>query len=186
MPEAVTIRSAKPEDAKRLLEIYSYYVKNTAVSFEYAVPSPAEFRARVKKTLARYPYLVLEEGGKIWGYTYAGPFQSRAAYQWSCEASIYLDPAARRRGFGKRLYQALEARLKEMGVLNLYACIACPAGEDAYLDRNSLEFHAHLGFAPVGTFHQCGYKFGHWYHMVWMEKAIGEHIAAQPPVKFPA
>ena len=31
----VLIRDAKLSDAPRLLEIYSYYVKNTAITFEY-------------------------------------------------------------------------------------------------------------------------------------------------------
>ena len=34
----------------------------------------------------------------------------------------------------------------------------------------------------VGEFRQCGFKFGRWYNMVWMEKLIGEHLADQPPV----
>ena len=59
----ITIRGAQMEDAGRLLEIYSYYVEHTAITFEYESPSLDEFRARMEKTMARYPYLVLEEGG---------------------------------------------------------------------------------------------------------------------------
>lgn len=58
-----------------------------------------------------------------------------------------------------------------MGILNLYACIGYPQVEDEYLTKNSAEFHAHLGFELVGTFHNCGYKFDRWYDMVWMEKS---------------
>ncbi len=60
-------------------------------------------------------------------------------------------------------------------ILNLYACIGYPEQEDEYLTTNSADFHSHLGFVKVGEFHQCGYKFGRWYHMIWMEKIIGEH-----------
>lgn len=70
-----------------------------------------------------------------------------------------------------------------MGILNLYACIGFPQVEDEYLTKNSAQFHAHLGFALCGTFRNCGYKFGRWYDMVWMEKIIGEHKADQPAVK---
>ena len=70
-----------------------------------------------------------------------------------------------------------------VGILNLYACIGYPQVEDEYLTRNSARFHEHLGFALVGTFHNCGYKFGRWYDMVWMEKIIGEHRPDQPPVQ---
>ena len=171
---SIVIRSAVPEDAGRLLQIYAWYVENTAVTYEYTVPTPEEFRERIERTLRQYPYLVLEEGGVIQGYAYAGAFHSRAAYAHCCELSIYLDRHARKRGFGRRLYEALEARLKEMGFLNLYACIGDPIVEDEYLTRNSERFHQHMGFVKVGTFHKCGRKFGRWYNMIWMEKIIGE------------
>lgn len=57
-----------------------------------------------------------------------------------------------------------------MGITNLYACIGYPQTEDEYLDKNSEQFHAHLGFQTVGTFHRCGYKFNRWYDMIWMER----------------
>lgn len=171
-----TVRNATLADAKRLLEIYDYYVKNTAITFEYDTPSLEEFKQRMERTLARYPYLVAERDGAVRGYTYAGPFVGRAAYARSCETTIYLAPDARKTGLGRALYEALEARLRAMGILNLYACIGCPvAGDDEYLTTNSADFHAHMGFVRVGEFHKCGYKFGRWYHMIWMEKIIGEH-----------
>lgn len=169
------IRTASPEDAPRLLEIYSYYVEYTAISFEYVPPTPGEFRSRMEDTLRKYPYLVLEDDGIIRGYAYAGPFKGRAAYDRSCELSIYLEKGFQKRGYGRMLYEELEERLKAGGILNLYACIGDPIEEDAYLTRNSEEFHSHMGFAKVGTFHKCGYKFGRWYNMIWMEKLIGDH-----------
>lgn len=85
------IRVAKREDAEELLKIYSYYVENTAITFEYDVPSVEEFSDRISNTLEKYPYLVLEEEGKILGYTYAGKFNSRAAYDRAVETTIYMD-----------------------------------------------------------------------------------------------
>ncbi len=179
----MTIRDAALEDAGRILEIYSYYVEYTAISFEYDTPSLEAFRGRMERTMRRYPYLVVLEDGRIEGYAYAGPFVGRAAYDWACETTIYLAPDARKRGLGRALYQALEEALGAMGVLNLYACIGLPEKGDEYLTPNSAEFHAHLGYRMVGTFRQCGRKFGRWYHMVWMEKVIGTHGESQPPVR---
>jgi phosphinothricin acetyltransferase len=171
----MNIRSATKEDAARLLEIYAYYVTDTAITFEYEVPSLSEFEGRIENTLKKYPYLVIEDNGIIYGYAYAGVFKGRAAYDRSCEMTIYLDKDAKKNGYGKKLYTALEEELKKRGMLNLYACIGSPIVEDEYLTRNSEEFHAHLGYTKVGTFHKCGYKFGRWYDMIWMEKLIGEH-----------
>lgn len=170
-----TIRTATPEDAARILEIYAYYVEHTAISFEYTVPTLSEFQNRIKRTLERYPYLVIETDDGIQGYAYAGSFIGRAAYQHSCEMTIYLDPHSHKQGLGRKLYEALENRLKEMGFLNLYACIGWPETEDEYLNRNSADFHAHLGYTKAGIFHKCGYKFNRWYDMIWMEKLIGAH-----------
>ena len=169
------IRSATPEDAGRLLEIYAYYVVNTAITFEYDVPTLEEFRARIVQTLAKYPYLVLEEDGVIVGYAYAGVFKNRAAYLYSCETSIYIDRDKRRNGYGRILYEALEEALKAIGIKNLYACIGDPISEDEYLTKDSESFHRRLGYTKVGSFHKCGYKFGRWYDMIWMEKFIGDH-----------
>ena len=171
-----TIRSASVGDAARILDIYAYYVESTAVSFELEAPSPGAFADRIAGTLEKYPYIVLEEGGKVQGFAYAGPFKGRAAYDRSCETSIYVERDARGKGFGRALYEELEERLKAMGILNLYACIASPIGEDEYLTQDSERFHAHLGFKKVGEFHKCACKFGRWYDMIWMEKIVGEHI----------
>lgn len=180
--ESVIIRNATPADVDCLLGIYAYYVRETAITFEYEVPSAEEFARRMARTQERYPYLVAEVDGQVVGYAYAGPFKERAAYDWSCELTIYLAQEARGSGLGRLLYTSLEDALGHMGVLNLYACIAYPQVEDEYLTRNSVEFHEHLGFALVGRFRSCGYKFGRWYDMVWMEKVIGEHLDSQTPI----
>ncbi len=183
----ITIRKAEPADAERLREIYSYYVKNTVVSFEVEPPSAKEFRQRMERTLERYPYLVLLREGRIEGYAYAGPFRGRAAYDWSCETTVYLDPDARKQGLGRRLMEALEAELQRMGIVNLYACIGYPEAEDEYLTANSADFHAHMGYEKVGDFRRCGYKFGRWYGMIWMAKTLGPHeTEPEPIVPWPA
>ena len=179
----ITIRDAKKADAGRLLAIYDYYVRNTAVTFEYVTPSLQEFEKRMERIEAFYPYLVIERDGVTEGYAYAGVFKDRAAYDWSCETTIYLDRAARRHGLGEILYQALETKLAAMGILNMYACIGYPETEDEYLTRDSALFHERFGFRKIGEFHKCGYKFGRWYDMIWMEKTIGEHRKDCPAVR---
>ncbi len=169
------IRGACIEDAPRILEIYSYYVTNTAITFEYDTPTLAEFENRMKNIMPKYPYIVIELDGIVEGYAYAGPLNTRAAYDRSCEVTIYLNHEVRGGGLGRKLYEELEHRLKEIGILNLYACIGYPIVNDKYLSTHSADFHAHLGYSEVGHFHECGYKFGNWYDMIWMEKIIGYH-----------
>ena len=181
----IHIRVASVDDAEALLAIYAPYVVKTAITFEYEVPSLDEFRGRICHTLQKYPYLVAEENGKILGYAYVGPFHDRAAYDWAVETSIYVDENLRRSGVGGKLNRALEAVCKAMGILNMEACIGVPEVEDEHLTRNSEEYHTHIGYRLVGEFYKCGYKFGRWYNMVWMEKLIGEHKdEMQSPIWF--
>ena len=178
----ITIRDAGSGDAARLLEIYGYYVINTAVTFEISMPSLEEFKRRIREISRCYPYLVIEEDVKIEGYAYAHLFVGREAYSYSAETTIYLDPGSRGKGLGRKLCEELEKRLKAMGIINLYACIGVSEKEDGYLTNNSRDFHGHIGYKTVGRFEKCGRKFGRWYDMIWMEKLIGEHTEDPSPI----
>ena len=166
------IREATIYDAEELLKIYSYYVENTAVSFEWTVPTLEKFQQRIVRTKKKYPYLVAEIENKIVGYAYAGSFIGREAYKFSSELTIYLDKNFRGQGIGRKLYTELEKILKLQGITNIYACIGYPEIEDEYLNLNSVKFHEHLGFKIVGKFTNCGYKFNRHYSMVWAEKFL--------------
>jgi phosphinothricin acetyltransferase len=171
----IAIRVATETDAAQIREIYAPYVRDTAITFEYGVPSVEELAARIIRVLKRYPYLVAEQNGQIIGYAYVSAFRPRAAYDWAVETSIYLSQDCRREGLGKRLYLLLEEILKKQHILNMYACIAYTATEDTHLTNDSVAFHEKLGYKTIGHFTKCGYKYNTWYDMVWMEKLIGEH-----------
>ncbi len=171
MPD-ILIRSAELRDVPAMLGIYAPYVEETSVSFEYAVPSEEEFRSRLERVQSFYPWLVAEQQGRVLGYAYASRFHPRAAYDWSVEVSIYLERGERGRGIGRRLYDVLERCLRSQGVLCAYSCIAHAPTPDEYLDHASIRFHERMGYRLTGTFPSCGYKFGRWYGMVWMEKRL--------------
>ncbi len=178
----IVIRPATAEDAASLLSIYSYYVSDTAVSFENEVPSLEEFRERIRTISSYYPYIVAQKDGRAVGYAYANSFKERAAYDWDVESTIYLERTMRRQGVGRMLLEKLEEILEAMNITNINACIASVDEEDEYLSLDSIRFHARMGYSKVGCFHSCGYKFSRWYDMVWMEKLIGEHREKQPAV----
>ena len=136
--ERVQIRTARPDDAAALLEIYAPYVTDTAITFEYEIPTQAEFASRIEKTLEKYPYFVAEADGRPVGYAYAGAFKERAAYDWSVETSIYVRRDLKCMGVGRRLYDALEAALMAQGITNVNACIAYTGEPDAHLTQDSV------------------------------------------------
>ena len=134
--------------------IYEPYVLNTAVTSEYYVPTVEEFRARITRTLERYPYIVALKDGQIIGYIYASPLSPRHAYSWAAETSIYIRQNMRRTGAGSRLYKALSAICMKQHVLNLYARIAFADPEDEFLVNASARFHQAIGFSKAAEFHR--------------------------------
>ncbi len=166
------VRDARIEDAERLVEIYSYYVLSTAVSFEYEVPGIEEFKERIRKTKEKYPYLVCLKDNRIIGYVYAGAYSTREAYAWTVITSIYIDKDYKRHGVGSKLYDALEAELKKRGIINLLAGVAYIENEDEYLSNDSYLFHLKAGYSEVAHMKAVGRKFDRWYDLLWLQKKI--------------
>ncbi len=162
------IREASLKDASRIWEIYAPYIRETTYTFEYEVPTLAEFEKRMAGIMERFPWLVCEEEGEIIGYAYADTYGVRAAYDWCVDLSVYVDMKKRGKGAGALLYRALFAVLKEMHFQNLYAVIT---GENT----GSVEFHEKLGFETFAVYPKAGYKFGKWLDVIWMQLFLGEH-----------
>ena len=121
------IRPVTLADAPELVRIYAPYVKKTAITFEYNVPTTEEFKGRIEKTLQRFPYLVAEENGQVLAYAYASTYYDRSAYDWAVEVSVYVDEHYLGQGLGSRLYETLERELEARGYLRFLAsCIALP------------------------------------------------------------
>ncbi|MDO4178348.1 MAG: GNAT family N-acetyltransferase [Phascolarctobacterium sp.] len=181
-----SIRIATPDDAEPLLNIYAPYIKETAITMEYVVPSVEEFRGRIENTLKNYPYLVLENDGEILGYAYASKFHPRAAFALATESSIYLRTDAKGHGYGKALYAKLEEYLIKQNVLDINACIAYAKPDNTHLTNASIAFHEKIGYKLCCHFHDIGFKFKEWYDLVWMEKKLGEHTSeAKTFIPFP-
>ncbi|OFE16246.1 GCN5 family acetyltransferase [Humibacillus sp. DSM 29435] len=161
------VRDATAADASACAAIYAPYVTDTTISFEATPPDAAELRRRIEVAQARHAFLVLEEpDGQLAGYAYGGLFRERAAYRFSCEVSVYLAMSRRGSGGGRRLYEALLARLAERGFRTVAAGVTQPNDASARL-------HTALGFEPVGTYSRVGYKLGQWLDVAWYQRAIG-------------
>ena len=180
----MNIRFATADDAEKLLEIYSYYVENTAITFEWTVPSVEDFRKRIEQVTSFYPYLVAEDNGKILGYAYASRFRERKAYDWCVETSIYISKNHRRAGLGSLLLNELERLLKLQGITNINAGITTSSDPDEpYVTDASVQFHKKHGYNLIAKFSNCGNKFQRWYNVVFMEKIINEYGVKKEGVK---
>ena len=169
------VRIATQADVPAILEIYAPYIENSTATFEYDVPCLRSFTQRFLDITQQFPWLVWEEEGRILGYAYASAPYERAAFSWCAEPSVYIRPEAQGRGIGKKLYETLEAILKKQGYQVLYALMT---------DENtaSIRFHENCGYVRKVWFPDCGFKFGKWLGLVWMEKRL---TSVEIPNSFP-
>ena len=159
------VRIATDADVPAILSIYAPYILTSTATFEYDVPSLADFTARFRDITAQFPWLVWEEAGEILGYAYASAPYSRAAFSWCAEPTVYLAPEAQGRGVAAKLYGALENILQYQGYQMLYALITAE-------NTPSVRFHEKCGYVIRGDFQRCGYKFHRWLGLFWMEKPL--------------
>ena len=172
---ALKIRLASLEDAGQILSIYTPYVENTFITFEYDPPSLTVFEARMRGIMAAYPYLVCLHHDRIVGYAYASRPKERAAYQWNAELSVYIAPDYHRMGIGAAFYQALIEILTLQNIQKLYAGISVP-------NEKSEQFHARMGFQRLCVHEKDGFKHGAWHGVLWMERNIGDHPVPPQPL----
>ncbi len=173
-PDAVEIRLATPEDAAAVATIYAPAVTDSAISFESVPPSADEMRGRISSTLALTPWLVCASGEEVIAYAYASKHRDRTAYQWSVEVSAYVGVRHRGRRLATALYTSLFAILRLQGFRNAYAGITLP-------NPASVALHARMGFSPIGTFEQIGFKAGVWHDVLWLHREIAPRDDHPPP-----
>lgn len=170
------IRMATAADIPAILDIYGPYVRSTAISFEYTVPTLEAFTARFQAITSQFAWLVWEEDGQVLGYAYGSlPFE-RAAFGWCAEASIYLRPEAQGRGIGRALYAVLEEILKLQGYVKVYALVTSA-------NQPSVDFHLACGYTHTAAMPGCGFKLGAWHDLFWLEKGLNfVESPTNPPI----
>jgi L-amino acid N-acyltransferase YncA len=172
------IRDATSADAEACAAIYAPYVTDTAITFETEVPSVATMARRIAAAAATHAWLVAEDGGRVIGYAYGGPYKERPAYRWSCEVSVYVDRDRVRAGAGRALYEALLERLAARGYRMAVAGMTLP-------NEASVGLHRAMGFEPVGTYRRIGYKHDAWHDVAWTQRPLASDASDDGPPSEP-
>ncbi len=159
------LRTAAEQDARACAVIDAPYVSGTAISFESEPPPTAEMARRIADAVRTHAWIMLEEDDLVVGYAYGSPFRSRAAYQWTCEVSVYLAQDRQHTGGGRALYERLFEALAARGFRTAVAGMTLP--NDA-----SVGLHRAMGFEPVGVFRGVGWKHGQWHDVAWMQRPL--------------
>jgi phosphinothricin acetyltransferase len=172
---AFRIGDATEAEMAAAQRIYEPEVRWGYASFEETPPDVAEMaRRRLEVLSLGLPYLVAERDGALLGYAYAGSYRSRPAYRWTVEDSVYVSADAQGCGVGSALLAELIARCEAGPWRQMVAVI----GDSR--NASSIALHARLGFRPVGTFENVGFKLGRWLDSVLMQRPLGDG-ATNPP-----
>ena len=167
------IRAAQSDDAAAIAGIYNPYIRDTIITFEEEPVTAAEMAGRLDEVFAAgLPWLVAEDAGQVVGYAYAGKWKGRCAYRHSVECSVYLASHHLGRGLGTGLYQALFARLRDMGLHVVIGGIALP-------NPASVALHEKMGMRQVARFEEVGYKFGRWIDVGYWQMTLSGPQAGQ-------
>jgi phosphinothricin acetyltransferase len=171
----VHIRDAVQADMAAVLDIYTPHVLYGLSTFEEVPPSVDDMISRFAavKGLA-LPYLVAELDAKVVGYAYATTYRPRAAYRHTIEDSVYVASGLAGRGVGATLLSALIARCEEGPWRQMLAVIGNSA------NAGSIALHSRLGFQPIGTLANVGFKLGQWVDTVLMQRPLGEGASSLP------
>lgn len=164
MPE---IRSARPDDLPALTEIYNHYVRTSAITFDLepvSLDSRREWLSHYAET-GPHRVLVAVEGEDLLGWASSSRLRPKAGYDTTVETSVYLHPDHHGRGLGTFLYLELFQRLAGEDLHRAYAGVALP-------NPASIALHRKLGFRPLGIYEEVGRKFGRYWSVQWLEKAL--------------
>jgi L-amino acid N-acyltransferase YncA/DNA-binding transcriptional ArsR family regulator len=161
LPAGVTIRPMVNDDATQVLAIYQAGLDSGEASFETSAPSWADFDA------ARLPghRLVAADhaSGKVLGWAAVSPVSDRYVYEGVVEHSVYVAPAAQRRGVGAALLRALIRSTAAAGIWTIQSGIFPE-------NTASLRLHEKAGFRVVGIRKRIGRHYGRWRDVLLLER----------------
>jgi L-amino acid N-acyltransferase YncA len=162
------IRPAESRDATAIADIYNQGIADRGATFETEPRSAADIAARLDDT-ERYPLLVAVDGTSVVGWAGLSTYRPRACYSGVAEFSIYLDRAARRRGVGRDLLNALIESAKDRGYWKIVSRIFPFNAASRALCRS-------CGFREVGVYEKHGRLDGHWLDVIIVERLIPENL----------
>ena len=169
------IRPSRDDDLDAITRIYAHHVLHGTGTFETTPPTSAEMTTRRADVLIKgLPWLVMEENGVVLGFAYGNWFKPRPAYRFSVEDSIYMAPEASGKGLGRALLAELMTAPERAGVRRVMAVI----GDSTNV--GSINVHKALGFEPAGAIPSCGWKFGRWLDIVFMQRSLGAGDGSAP------
>jgi phosphinothricin acetyltransferase len=168
------VRLAAEDDLVRVCEIVNYFINNTFANFRTKPQIVEEWRHDWRRLHSRFPWLVATTHDRLVGVAYTAPWNDRNAYQWTVEATVYVDDSWHGRGAGNALYTELLDRLRRQGFRSVVAVIALP-------NDPSVRLHERHGFIHVGKLVDAGFKRGGWHDVGFWQCTLRSSPDEIPP-----
>jgi L-amino acid N-acyltransferase YncA len=146
--------------AASVLAIYQAGIDDGDATFETQAPSWEAFDA---DHLPDHRFVALDDDGSVLGWVVVGRYSARSVYRGVVEVSVYVGPAARGRGLGRLLLDAVVASAEQAGIWTVQAGVF---PENAA----SMALHRSAGFRVVGTRERIGARDGIWRDVVLLER----------------
>lgn len=156
---AITVRPMRPEDWPAVADIYTQGIATGNATFETEVPTWEHWDAAHSADHR----IVAELNRQVVGWTAVSPVSSRCAYAGVVEHSVYVGEAARGRGIGRLLLDALVDSTERGGIWTIQTGVF-PENE------SSLALHRSAGFRTLGVRERPGQLGGRWRDVVMLER----------------
>ncbi|MHB1430781.1 MAG: GNAT family N-acetyltransferase [Streptosporangiaceae bacterium] len=157
--ERIRIEPMRDVHGAEVLAIYQAGIDDGNATFETTAPSWPEFTAA---RLAEHRFVALR-GDMVAGWVAVSTYSSRCVYVGVVEHSVYVHPAARGQGVGRRLLDALIASTEAAGIWTIQSGIFPE-------NTASIALHTAAGFRVVGTRERIARHHGRWRDILLMER----------------
>ena len=150
----IEIRNAKDSDVNDINDLYNYYIRETAFTFDIQEKNILEKESWLKRFNNNDSHLCLVGlvNNNLVGFVSSDVFREKEAYKNSIESSVYINPDHFGKGYGKQLMISLINKLKDKKIKRIYALITSP-------NNPSVNMHKALGFVKKGVLDSVGFKF---------------------------
>lgn len=159
------IRRATPDDAEAIAALWNPYIRDTVVTFNALEKSVAEVAQMItdRDGLGHATFVAMDGG--LLGFASYAQFRGGVGYATCMEHSILLAPAAKGRGIGRGLIDALCDHAAAAGAHQMIAGVS--GG-----NPDGVAFHARMGFSEIARVREAGFKFGSFLDLVLMQKFL--------------
>jgi phosphinothricin acetyltransferase len=156
------VRQARPADAERIAGIYNQAIEERTATFQTKAQRPAEIATGIERGEL---WLVAEHQDTVAGWARIGPYDAHDYYANIGEATVYVERAARQRGAGRALLNALAREGQRRGYHKL-------VGKIFTSNRPSTALVRSCGWCEVGVHRRHGRLAGEWKDVLVVERLL--------------